>query len=331
MNASVDHRAAADATGSAASAAARARTVEWPEGKAFAFTIFDDPDAQTYDDGRAVYGLLDSLGFRTTRGVWPGPAVRTPNSGGETCENLPYRRHTRDLQRGGFEVGYHNTTKHSSTRDEIARGLDLFREYFGRDPASMANHYNAEAIYWGPARVTPPIRTVYQLATLGRTRGAHAGEIEGHASFWGDLCRERIQYCRNFVFADINTLAACPSMPYHDPRRPFVNAWYASTEGSNASRFVEALSEANQDRLEAEGGACIMYTHFGHGYVEHGGLNARFKALMTRLSRKNGWFVPVSTLLDYLRRQRDPVDISDREREALERRWLWEKLFRGTS
>ena len=27
------------------------------------------------------------------------------------------------------------------------------------------------------------------------------------------------------------------------------------------------LTEAAQDRLEAEGGACIMYTHFGHGFV----------------------------------------------------------------
>src|SRR5688572_21505427 len=86
--------------------------VRWPEGKAFAFTIFDDPDGQSYDDGRVVYSFLADLGFRTTRGVWPGPAVRSPNSGGETCENLRYRRHTAELQGMGFEVGYHNTTKH---------------------------------------------------------------------------------------------------------------------------------------------------------------------------------------------------------------------------
>jgi hypothetical protein len=327
MNALIEARTAGVGT----RADRRERPVAWPDGKTFAFTIFDDPDAQTYADGRAIYAFLRERGFRTTRGVWPGPAVRTPNSGGETCDNAPYRRHTADLQHDGFEIGYHNTTKHSSTREEIAHGLDLFRDYFGHDPASMANHYNEEAIYWGPARVTPPLRTVYQLATLGRTNARHAGEVEGHASFWGDLCRERIRYCRNFVFADINTLAACPGMPYHDPRRPFVNAWYASTEGSNVSRFVDAISEANQDRLEAEGGACIMYTHFGHGYVQDGRLHARFKALMTRLSQKNGWFVPVSTLLDHLRQQRDGLDITDAERQSLERRWLWEKMFRGTS
>lgn len=307
------------------------RRASWPDGKSFAFTIFDDPDAQAYEQGCLVYGFLAEHGFRTTRGVWPAPAVRTPNSGGETCENRRYLQHTQQLQALGFEVGYHNTTKHSSTRDEIIRGLDAFRSYFGHDPGAMANHYNAEAIYWGNARMTPPLRAAYTMATLGRTKGIHFGEVEGHQCFWGDLCRERVQYCRNFVYADVNTLAVCPWMPYHDPLRPFVNGWYASSEGSNVSRFVETISEANQDRLEMEGGACIMYTHFGHGYVENGALHPRFQELILRLSRKNGWFVPVSTLLDYLRRTRGDVTLTNRQRRSLEQRWLWEKLFRGTS
>jgi hypothetical protein len=305
--------------------------VRWPNGKSFAFTIFDDPDAQSYEDGVRVYSFLLDHGFRTTRGVWPCAEVRTPNSGGETCASARYRGHTKELQAIGFEVGYHHTTKHSSMRDEIIRGLDLFRRYFGHDPSAMANHYNEEAIYWGTARLTPPLRGVYTVATLGRTRRAHFGEVEGHRSFWGDLCRERVRYCRNFVYSDVNTLAACPWMPYHDPLKPFVNGWYASTEGSNAPRLIDVLSEANQDRLEQEGGACIMYTHFGHGYVERGRLNPRFEALMVRLGRKNGWFVPVSTLLDHLKQQRSPHVVTDEERRSLERRWLWEKLFRGTS
>src|ERR1700752_3555136 len=104
--------------------------VQWPDGKRFAFTIFDDPDGQTVEAGKRVYGLLADLGFRTTRGVWPGAAVRTPNSGGETCEDREYRAHTQTVQAGGFEVGYHNHTNHSSTRDEIVAGLEAFRDYF---------------------------------------------------------------------------------------------------------------------------------------------------------------------------------------------------------
>jgi hypothetical protein len=303
----------------------------WPDGKAFAFTVFDDPDAQTVDEGKRIYGFLGSLGLRTTRGVWPGPTVREPNSPGETCEDLKYLHHTIELQSNGFEIGYHNTTKHSSTRAETIRGLDRFRAFFGRDPRAMANHYNTEAIYWGRARVTPPVSTLYTIATLGRTSGVHFGHVEDHPAFWGDLCRARVEYCRNFVYAGINTLAACPWMPYHDPLRPWVKHWYASSEGSNVERFTATLSEAQQDRLEAEGGACIMYTHFGHGFVQDGRIQPRFKQLMERLSGKNGWFVPVSTLLDYLRSRRPDPTITDPQRRALESRWLWEKLFRGTS
>jgi len=310
----------------------RERTaVRWPEGKQFAFTIFDDPDAQSVEDGKRVYGLLGDLGFRTTRGVWPGGAVRTPNSGGADCEDSEYVRHTQSLQAAGFEVGYHNHTRHSSTREEIIGGLDAFRTFFGHDPSAMANHYNADAIYWGPARLTQPLRTAYIVATVGRTNGRHFGHVPGHPSFWGDVCRQRIRYCRNFVYSNVNTLAAIPWMPYHDPEKPFVNAWFGSTEGSNAPKFLDALRESSQDRLEAEGGACIMYTHFGHGFVEDGVLSARFVELMRRLSRMNGWFVPVSTLLDHIQSCRGVSSLSDEQRRRLERRWLWEKVFRGTS
>jgi hypothetical protein len=314
-----------------AAAAADSTLVRWPGGKAFAFTVFDDPDAQTCRDGRILYSFLADLGFRTTRGVWPAAVVRTPNSPGETCANRDYRAHTRALQEQGFEVGFHNATCHTSTREETIEGLDRFRDYFGGDPSSMANHYNAEAIYWGDARTTPPLRAVYTITTLGRTRGAHFGQVEGHECFWGDVCRDRIRYCRNFVYADIDTLAACPWMPYHDPMRPYVRGWYASTDGNNVDRFVETLSEANQDRLEASGGACVMYAHFGHGFVQDGAIEPRFEALMTRLSRKNGWFVPVSTLLDHLGSAHNGRDITGAQRRALESRWLWEKMFRGTS
>jgi hypothetical protein len=36
----------------------------WPGGKDFAFTIFDDADSQTLENGRPTYGLLAELGFR---------------------------------------------------------------------------------------------------------------------------------------------------------------------------------------------------------------------------------------------------------------------------
>jgi hypothetical protein len=304
----------------------------WPDGKSFAFTIFDDPDAQTFEASRAVYGLLDDMGFRTTKGVWPNcadPALASDC--GETCANPAYVEWLRDLQQRGFEIGFHNATSHTSAREQTRQGLDRFEQLFGHAPHTMANHYHArESIYWGPARLTGLNRVFYQALTLGRRRDESAGHIPGHPYFWGDLCKERVRYVRNFVFPEINTLAVCPQMPYHDPLRPYVNFWFASSEGANSRSFLDRISEASQDRLEEQGGACIMYVHFGHGFFEHGALNSRFADLMSRLSRKNGWFVPVGQLLDHLRGGNTPA-IARRDRARLERRWLRHKMRTGTS
>ncbi len=303
----------------------------WPEGRRFAFTIFDDPDGQSYETTRLVYSFLADLGFRTTIGVWPLDLRRETNSGGETCANPQYLAFLQELQSRGFEIGFHLAAPFDSTHDETVEALDLFKQYFGHDPYSMANHYNADAIYWGPARLSGWRRALYNLATLGRTRNRHFGHVERHPNFWGDVCRERIRYCRNFVYADINTLRMNPWMPYADPERPFVRYWYSSSEGHQAPAFLKTLQDANQDRLEAEGGASIMYTHFGHGYVRDGKITPEFRRTMERLAQKNGWFVPVGTLLDFLADTNGITTLTPSIRSQIETRWLWEKLFRGTS
>ncbi len=306
-------------------------TPTWPDGRRFAFTIFDDPDGQSLETTRLVYSFLADLGFRTTIGVWPLDIRRATNSGGETCANPEYRAFLQELQGRGFEIGFHNAAPYSTTRAETVEALDLFKQYFGHDPAVMANHYNEDAIYWGPARLSGWRRGVYNLITLGRTRNRFFGQVEGHASFWGDVCRERIRYCRNFVYADINTVRMNPWMPYADPLRPYVRYWYSASEGHKAPAFLRTLQDANQDRLEADGGGCIMYTHFGHGYVQDGKLAPEFRRTMERLAAKNGWFVPVTELLDFLAKTKGVTMLTDDVRRRMESRWLWEKLFRGTS
>jgi hypothetical protein len=304
--------------------------ISWPEGKSFAFTIFDDPDFQTLEDGPLVYSFLQDLGFRTTKGVWPLAGPRTDH--GVTCADTGVLPWIQQLQRAGFEIGYHNATTHTSSRTDTLLALERFRDFFGEYPMTISQHYLCdENIYWGPARCSGLVRRLYQLSMLGRGEPKSLGHMAAHPYFWGDLCQERIRYVRNFVFPEINTLKACPWMPYHDPARPLVNMWYASTEGARAARFLATLSEANQDRLEEEGGACIMYSHFAYGFVENGKLNPRFRELMTRLARKNGWFVPVGTMLDFLRARRKSVMISPRDRRVLERRWLRHKLLHGTA
>src|SRR5262245_11491716 len=173
--------------------------IQWPDGRTFAFTVFDDPDGDTKSARLAVYPFLADLGFRTSKGVWPIGPLRERNCEGETCADAEFRQDAQRLQQQGFEIAYHNAAPHCSTRDEIDQSLEAFRNYFGAYPTSMANHFsNSDAIYWGDARLSSPFRrAVYNTMTRGRNRNRFAGHVPGTPYFWGDLCQARIRHCRN--------------------------------------------------------------------------------------------------------------------------------------
>jgi hypothetical protein len=308
-------------------------TFQWPDGKRFAFTVFDDTDNATLANVGEVYALLSDLGFRTTKSCWP--LRGDPSQGkcaGQTCQDDDYRSWLQGIRSKGFEIGWHGATWHSSLREDTIRGLDAFAALFGHDPRVAANHTGqAEGIYWGEKRLTGVHALLYNLLTRMRNRGCFRGDVSGDPHYWGDVCRERVKYFRNFVFQDVNTLKACPLMPYHDPRRPLVNYWFASSNGVDVRRFNDCLTEKHQDQLEEEGGACIMYTHFASRFMRQGSLDPRFRALMERLAKKNGWFVPASTLLDHLLAAQGRHEITSAERRRLERKWLFEKVWIGTT
>jgi hypothetical protein len=297
--------------------------IKWPAGRHFAFTIFDDTDLATVDNVGGVYSLLQDLGFGTTKSVWPCRGSGSPNVVGQTCDDREYLKWVRTLQGSGFEIAYHNATNHTSLREQTIEALERFRDLFGHYPTSMANHGgNEESIYWGDYRLDGIYRTIYNLLLRNRHRKAFRGHIEGDPTFWGDYCKKAVKYVRNFVFSDIDTLKACPYMPYHDPDRPWVNHWFASSEGATVRSFNTCLSEKNQDRLEEGGGACVMYVHFACGFQDSGTVQSRFVQLMKRLCSKNGWFVPVSTLLDFLLQTQVEHIILPEQRARLQRKWL---------
>lgn len=306
--------------------------IEWPDGKAFAFTVFDDTDNATVERVGPVYEFLTGLGLRTTKSVWPLEGEGAPRFSGSTCEDPAYLAWTLALQAEGFEIGYHGASYVTSPRERVIAAMERFKELYGHYPFAMANHTGcAESIYWGADRLTGVNRLAYNALTRFRRNGEFRGHCAGDPLFWGDVCEANVRYVRNFTFTDIDTLAACPIMPYHDPERPYVNHWFASSEGRDVEAFNRCLSEANIDRLEENGGACIMYTHFASGFVDNSRLDPRFEVLMERLAARNGWFVPVTTLLDVLLEQHGPTVISPRQRGGLERAWLRSKLAVGPS
>jgi hypothetical protein len=308
---------------------AAAPRIEWPDGKAFAFTIVDDTDHATLDNVPAVYALLADLGLRTTKSVW---AFGGDEREGLACDDPGYRAWVERLHEQGFEIALHNVAPSTSSRARTIAGIDRFTEIFGGGPSVHINHSRCrENIYWGQDRVSGVNRAVYGLLSHRGNGSAFEGHVESSPLFWGDLCRSRVKYVRNFVHGEINTLRYCPTMPYHDPRRPYVNHWFASTEGPDVRTFCDKLSDANLDRLVADRGACVMYTHFASGFNAGGDLDPRFVRVMRRVSSLGGWFVPVTTLLDHILATTDEQThvLTDRERARLERLWLTHKVRVG--
>jgi hypothetical protein len=302
--------------------------VQWPEGKRFAFTICDDPDFSTIENTRPVYDFLASLGMRTTKLVWPlhgeGPRV----NGGDSCEDPRYLNWILSLQKQGFEIALHNVAASTSGRRYTERGLDHFRALFGAPPRLHANHTGClENIYWGNYRVTGWRRPVYRYWTRGTRTDVSRGHLKDDPLFWGDICGDQIQYVRNFTCDALNTLHFCPQMPYHDPNRPYVNYWFAATTASSPRYFRNNFTIRLVDKLIDEGGLCIAYVHFGAKFYDKGTLDPHFQAVMEHVADHDGWFVPVSEILDYLRNSgtRKARAISSLALQELELKWFLAK------
>lgn len=306
--------------------------VQWPGGHSFAFSIFDDTDWTTLENGPPIYDLLTESGIHVTKSVWPTEPTRWRTTGGSTCEDPAYLAWVLELQSAGHEIGFHNATDHPSTRAETISALDAFRSHFGHDPRVGADHAgNKEALYWGPRRLTGVRRKAYSVAEriAQPRRPGFSGEDPDSPYYWGDVCRDRIEYWRNFTFAATNVLDVCPMVTYHDPERPLVNKWFASTHAPRLEPFLNRLAPPQLDRLEASGGLCLIYTHFGIDFAPDGQLDGRFAATIADLSRRNGWFAPVSEILDHLVALRSPDDltITRRHRRQLEQRWILDRTW----
>jgi hypothetical protein len=296
----------------------------YPGGARFAFTIFDDTDDATEANVGPVYALLAELGMRTTKTVWP---VACPEGSrkfyaGHTMEEPGYTDFIKRLAAQGFEIAFHGATMESSNRERIVRAMDRFREATGAWPRSYANHaQNRENLYWGTGRVDfLPVRWFYAL-TNREPSGWYEGHLPGSEYYWGDLLQERVEYMRNLTYTDVNLLNVNPTLPYRDPKRPLARWWFSATDAEDAAAFNARFDEAAQDRLEAEGGVCIVATHLGKRFTRDGKVHPRTEQLLRRLAGKRGWFPTVSELLDWLRQSRGEATIPPGEWRRMQLRW----------
>src|SRR5262245_11606316 len=126
----------------------------------------DDTDVATVSNVGPIYRLLADLGMRTTKTVWPVACPEGSNtySSLSTLEHPAYLNLVLDLERAGFEIGYHGATMESSRRERTVRAIDKFLRSFQKPPRVYANHsYNQENLYWGADRIDiAPLKRLYR-------------------------------------------------------------------------------------------------------------------------------------------------------------------------
>jgi hypothetical protein len=302
-----------------------------PPGKRFAFSVLDDTDDSTLENVAPVYAMLRDYGFRTTKTVWPLDCPEGSHNffAADTLQDKRYLGFVHELANAGFEVAFHGATMESSRRQRTLEGLELIRSEFGSYPRLFCNHgQNRENLYWGSRRFrSAPLRLLSQV--LARKDGdAYEGEREGSPYFWGDVCRDVIRYVRNFTFERVNLLAADPATPYHVASAPYVQYWFSTADAPDCAAFNRLLTRERIDRLEAEGGVCLVSTHFGKGFTQNGRIDPGTEKLLRYVADRRGWFVPVSDVLDRLLAAGRGRTLTRAQIVRLELRFLVERIKR---
>lgn len=232
------------------------------------FCITDDTDAATLPRVKAVYDYLMEMNFPTTKTVWPFkpddysgiPALPDSTLRGITLEDEDYFDYCRKLQENGFEIALHGASAGNNRRERIKEAFELMERHFSGSNTYICHSKNAENIYWEEKVTSLP--TIKQLLALYSSHESN-GEVEESDYFWGDICKEKVRQIRLFRTRKTNTLKANPSMPYHDPQKPYVNSWFSATKRS----LKDCADPDGLSRLKAENGLTVLYQYM-HRYAD---------------------------------------------------------------
>ena len=280
-----------------------------PNNKKFIFTIIDDTDDAFSPNIDKVYDVLIDNGLKTTKTVWVFPVRDNERSKGDCLQNDNFKKFILKIKAKGFEIGLHNVGSGSYKREEIINGLKQYKEIIGEKPNIHVNHsYNPDNIYCGPKRFSFPFNIIVKY--LYSSYNNFSGDIKNSKYFWGDLHKKTIKYSRNYEIDNINTYKRNKYMPYKDKiYDEFCNYWYSSTFAPNQWMFNHMVTKKSIDKLEREGGVCILYTHLGY-YYKNGKVDQGFKEMISYIGKKEtGLFLPVSDVLDILNEQKEKIKI----------------------
>jgi hypothetical protein len=294
--------------------------LSWPEGKRFAFSIFDDTDNATVENVSPVYKCLLKLGIKTTKSVWPLRSDLSERSWGQSLEDLEYLGFVKELQNQGFEIAFHGARSGVNQRSVTLEALDAFREKIGHDPRCFAHHsVNRENLYWGANRCN--LSFLRPFARRFSERPDFYGEAQDSEFYWADVCNQRIKYVRNYGFNTLNIRKNDPYTPYHDPSRPMVRNWFSTSYGLTPTNPKILFLPKRIRQWEMTGALVILQVHFADGFAHRGAVHPKFERGFEMLAKSNGWFAPVSEILDHIEATRGMHTLTSYQALMLELRW----------
>jgi hypothetical protein len=296
---------------------------EFPQGKKFAFTILDEAETASVEVLRPFYTLLQELGIAATKTVWSRSTDERTGIGARCSLDDPkYLDFILELRDRGFEIGWSGASSDSNDRERTIEGLEQFRAMIGSNPRVYVNsNGNRDGIYGGTDRIDEPLLKAVVHRAAPTPAGYFQGHVETSPFWWGDLCLERVEYVLNLTFDDVNIARVNPTLPYHDPSRPYVRWWFSGSDAENCSEFNQLLRPDRQERLERENGCCIVATRIGRGFARNGQIDRLARKRLESLAARPGWFVPVSTLLDRFRLHNENDQLGSEEWERMQ--WKW--------
>lgn len=304
-------------------------SVSFPDDKRFAFSILDDSEFETVADLRSVYALLQELGLSATKVVYSQAAHPGARSNSCSLDDPEYRDFILELRDRNFEIGWVGASRGSNSRDRVIEGLERFRDVLGYYPRVRTNSRSSrENLYWGNERLDQPLLKAVMHRTLPTPAGYFLGHDQNSPFWWGDVCLERVEYTLNLTFDDVNLMRINPSMPYHDPNRPYVRWWFSASDADSCSEFNQLLRPDRQERLERDGGCCIVATRLGQGFVRDGQIDRLARKRLESMAARAGWFMTVSTLLDYLRSGAAQMTIPLDEWDRMQWKWSRDQVRR---
>jgi hypothetical protein len=299
----------------------------YPGGKRFGFTILSHAQHVPTGTLRPLYALFEELGLRTTQMVC---SFATARSAAGTLDDPEYRDFVVELKERGFEIGWAGASAESNERQRVIEGLDRFRDVIGAYPRVYVNHASKrENLYWGNDRIDQSLLKAVIYRTASAPAGYFEGHLEGSPFWWGDICKERVDYVLNLTFDDINLSRINPSMPYTDPTRPLVKSWFSACSAVDNAEFNQLLRPDRQEKLDREAGCCVVATDLSRGFIRNQIIERLARKRFESIAAKPGWFVPVSTMLDHLKADQASSALPAEEWDRMQWKWARDTVRRG--